>query len=176
MELHNGLGETCDRTYYTAVSNMYNIGNTNSNFMNKPYGGIHFYDSKPLTPGMGGITDADWNVKMLAASLPHHEQRPDTMQNDIWYKRLHLGEESPTPDATLYKRMYDDGILFETKYENKLNSLAPVRPHPTIAKKILDTKNGEFPTELEHYVEFEYWYAPFGLYSSGTSAEGLQRT
>ena len=37
-------------------------------------------------------------------------------------------------------------------------------------------KNGEFPTELEHFLEFEYWYAPFGLYSSGTSVEGLQRT
>ena len=72
--------------------------------------------------------------------------------------------------------MYDNGILFGTKYENKLSSLAPVRPHPVIAKKILDAKNGEFPTELEHYLEFEYWYALFGLYSSGTSADGLQRT
>ena len=52
----------------------------------------------------------------------------------------------------------------------------PVCPHPTIAKKIVDAKNGEFPPEFEHYLEFEYWYAPFGLYSSGTSAEGLQRT
>ena len=99
---------------------------------------------------MGGITDEEWTVKMLAASLPRHEQRPDTIQNDIWYKGLHLGEESPTPDATLYKRMYDDGILFGTKYENKLSSLAPIHPHPVIAKKILDAKNGEFPTELEH--------------------------
>ena len=40
----------------------------------------------------------------------------------------------------------------------------------------MDAKNGEFPTELEHFLEFEYWYAPFGLYYSGTSAEGLQRT
>ena len=31
MDLHNGLGESDDRTYYTAVSNTYNIGNTNSN-------------------------------------------------------------------------------------------------------------------------------------------------
>ena len=67
--------------------------------------------------------------------------------------------------------MYDDGILFRTKYENKLSSLAPVRPHPTIAKQILDAKNGEFQMELEHFLEIEYWYAPFGLYSSGTSAE-----
>ena len=108
MDLHNGLGETGNRTYYTAVSNTYNIGNTNSNIVNEPYGGIHFYDLKPLTPGMGGNTDEDWNVKMFLASLPCDEQRPDTIQNNIWYKRLHLGEESPTPDATLYKQMYDD--------------------------------------------------------------------
>ena len=70
MNLHNGLGETGDRTYYTAVSNTYNTGNTNSRFVNEPYGGIHFYESTPLTPGMGGTTDEEWNVKMLAASLP----------------------------------------------------------------------------------------------------------
>ena len=136
--LHNGLGESDDRTHYTAVSNTYNIGNTNSKFVNEPYGGIHFYESKPIAPGLGGISDEEWTVKMVAASLPRHEQRPDTIQNDIWYKRLHLGEESPTPDPTLYKRMYDNGILFGTKYENKLSSLAPVHPHLVIAKKILD--------------------------------------
>ena len=40
MELHNGLGENGgqggDRAYYTAVPNTYNIGNTNSNFVNEP--------------------------------------------------------------------------------------------------------------------------------------------
>ena len=176
MDIHTGLGESDNRTHYTAVSNTYNTGNTNSKFVNEPYGGIHFYESKPTGPGMGGIRDEEWTVKMVAASLPRHEQRPDTIQHDIWYKRLHLGEESPTPDSTLYKRMYDDGILFGTKYQKKLSSLAPVRPHPVIAKKILDAKNGDFPSELEHYLEFEYWYAPFGLYSHGTTAEGVQRT
>ena len=102
-DLHNGLGESDDRTHYTVVSNTYNIGNTNSKSVNEPYGGIHFYESKPIAPGLGGIRDEEWTVKMVAASLPRHEQRADTIQHDIWYKRLHLGEESPTPDATLYK-------------------------------------------------------------------------
>ena len=71
MELHNGLGESGQgRAYYTAVSNTYNIGNTNSNFVNEPYGGIHFYESIPLAPGMGGINNEDWNVKMLAPHCP----------------------------------------------------------------------------------------------------------
>ena len=71
MDLHNGLGEIDDRTYYTAVSNTYNIGNTNSKFVNEPYGGIHFYESKPLAPGMGGITNEDWTVKMVVAEYKH---------------------------------------------------------------------------------------------------------
>ena len=29
---------------------------------------------------------------------------------------------------------------------------------------------------MEHFLEFEYWYPPFGLYSNSTSADGLQRT
>ena len=141
MDIRNGLGESNNRTYYMALSNT-NAQNTNSNFVNEPFGGLHFFESKPISPAAaaaaaarnGGVSDEEWNVQLLSASFPRHEQLEDSIIHDIWYKRLHLGEEIPASDPTLYKRMYEQGILFGNKYANKMNSLAPVRPRPDKAK------------------------------------------
>ena len=52
-----------------AMSNK-NVRNTNSNFLNKPYGGIHFYGSKPVTPGMGGIDNKNGALKYYQLHYP----------------------------------------------------------------------------------------------------------
>ena len=39
----SGLGSTANRTYFTAMSNAPNDGNTNERFVNSRYGGTHLY-------------------------------------------------------------------------------------------------------------------------------------
>ena len=171
-----GLGEDDEaRYYYTAMSNT-NTTNTNSNFVNEPYGGIHFYRSRQYITPTGPVDDEQWGVRLLSCSLPRHEQKPDAIGHDIWFKRLHLGEESPL-DSTLYGRLYSKEILYGSKYSRILDTLPPIRPRPDIAQKILNAKNGTYPTELEHFLEFEYWFPQFGgLYGTAHTSEGMQRT
>ena len=171
-----GLGENDEaRYYYTAMSNT-NTTNTNSNFVNEPYGGIHFYRNRQYITPTGPVDDEQWGVRLLSCSLPRHEQKPDAIAHDIWFKRLHLGEESPL-DPTLYDRLYSKEILYGSKYSKILDTLPPIRARPDIAKEILNAKNGTYPTELEHFLEFEYWFPQFGgLYSTAHTSEGMQRT
>ena len=173
-----GLGDDdTARYYYTAMSNT-NVTNTNSLFTNEPYRGIHFYKGKSyITPNEdGAIDNQQWGVTLVSASLPQHEQRPDAISHDIWFKRLHLGEESPL-DSALYSRLYSTGILYGTKYSKILDTLPPICPCPDIAHQILDAKNGQFPTELGHFLACEYWFPQVGgLYGTQKSSDGLQRT
>ena len=122
-----GLGEDDEvRYYYTAMSNT-SATNTNSNFVNEPYGGIHFYRNRQYITPTGPVDDGQWGVKLLSCSLPQHEQRSDAISHDIWFKRLHLGEESPL-DSTLYDRLYSKEILYGSKYSKILDTLPPIRP------------------------------------------------
>ena len=165
--LYKGLGEHRDVDYLTVMSNS-NVRNTNSSFDNTIYGGVHFFDDG------ASPDDRQWSVALTNTSIPRHdEHRKDALEHDIWFKRLHIGEELPT-DNQMYKKLYAAGILNKDTYANQMNSMCKIRPRPDIAKKIVEVWNQTFPTELEHFLEFQVWLAPYGLYD--TAKGGLQRT
>ena len=169
--LYKGLGEHRDVDYLTIMSNSKKT-NTNSSFENSIYGGVHFFDGSPDNDGEDD--GRQWSVAMTNTSIPQHdEHRKDIIADDIWFKRLQIGEELPT-DNQMYKKLHNAGILNNDSYANKMNSLSKIRSRPDIAKKIIDVWDGTFPTELQHFLDFQVWVAPYGLFD--TKFGGLQRT
>ena len=71
-----GLGSTSSTTS-TAMSNTVEKGNTSQQFVNEPYGGIHF-NSDDLE-----IPVDHWRTQLVNASIPHHNQMWDTLAHDI---------------------------------------------------------------------------------------------
>ena len=101
-----GLGSNYSTTYFTAMSNTEEEGNTSQQFVNEPYGGIHF-NSDDLD-----IPVDNWRTQLIISSIPHHNQMWDTLAHDIWLKRVQIGGAVDPEDKTLYHRLAQEDILF----------------------------------------------------------------
>ena len=159
-----GLGSTSSTTYFTAMSNTAERGNTSQQFVNEPYGGIHFNSDDLDFP-----VD-HWKTQLLTASIPHHNKMKDAVAHDIWLKRVQIGGALDPEDKTLYRRLAQEDILFSPsayKWRYLLDSYPPIRPRPDDAKKIVNhglVHPLTYPQELEDFMNLTFNYDKSPLY------------
>ena len=160
MDTSKALGEEGDTTYMVAMSNL-NKENTNARFTNEVYGGIRF-DQRYA-----------WNVAMLKASFPLHDLQDDAIATDIWYKRWHLGEESPV-DGGLYSRLHSTGYFMKPDYTKILDVLPRIQPVPSHAQEMIDYGANVFPNDLTYFLNFVYWQQyPYELTVAPKKSQGF---
>ena len=143
MDTSKALGGEGDTTYLVGMSNS-NPRNSNIKFTNEIYGGLEF-DKR-----------YQWNVALLKALFPLHDVKDDTIATDIWYKRWHIGEESPIDDG-LYGRLYASGYFMKPDYTKILNALPHLQPVPSHAQEMVDYSALTYPTDLSYYLDFVSW-------------------
>ena len=159
-----GLGSTSSMTSFTAMSNTSEKGNTSQQFVNEPYGGIHF-NSDDLT-----IPVDHWKTQLVSAPIPHHNQIWDTIAHDIWLKRVQIGGAVDPEDKKLYRHLAKEDILFSPtayKWKYLLDSYPPIRPRPDAAKEIVDHRLrniATYPQALEDFMNLTFNYDKSPLY------------
>ena len=160
MDTSKALGGEGDTTYLVGMSNL-NPRNTNIKFTNEIYGGIEF-DRR-----------YEGNVALLKASFPLHDVQDDTIATDIWYKRWHIGEESPVDDG-LYARLYTSGYFMKPDYTKVLNSLPRLQPVPSHAQEMVDYSALTYPTDLSYFLDFVSWQQyPYELTAAPKKSQGF---